>query len=686
MNKRTPLGHGFTRRARLRHLTPSRPRWRRWASILLLTALARSPVPAQELPDIAWLDLAELGQIKVTTVSKRAEPAWDVAAALTVLTHSDVRQAGVRTLGDALRLVPGVSAAQINARDWMIGTRGFDQQFANKLLVMIDGRSIYTPLFGGVLWDSADIVLQDLEQIEVIRGPGAAVWGSNAVNGVINIVTKPATDTLGTLLEARWGTVETSGLVRLGEPIDHGAFRIYARYRDFAATRQPDGTAVADAWTKHQLGFRWDRDLADSAHLTVQGDYFSSDGQFPAAGVDLSAPGYTYVDNHTGVRLRGGNLLARWNNLDTAGAGMTLQAIVDSTERKFAVLCEERDTIDLDFQHTQIRDDRILVWGAGFRWSRDALINGPSISLTPPRSTSRRFSTFGQWQQPLGDGDDIDLIIGGRLEDLNYTGWEFQPNLRLAWRPNDRSTLWAAVSQAVRSPTRLETALGFDATVLPGMPAGVIHWNGRPDVASEKLTAFEAGWRVRPAPNLSLDLNVFAHHYDDLIDILPVAGAAPRPGPSPDLVLLDWEYANTLRGTSYGAELAATWQPHPHLRWRLGLTATRVEQSGAPGGLNEPYFEGSTPEQAGFLHLTYAPIADLELFLAGRWVGARPGVTVPAYATLDANLRWDLRPDLSIALRGENLADAAHPEFREGLSNQLFEIRRSVFLTLTWQR
>jgi iron complex outermembrane receptor protein len=661
-----------------------------WASLAVgvVSATAQPPgggaLPAPDLED--------LGRINVFIASKRAEPAWSVGAALALVTSEDIRLSGVRTLGDALRLAPGLSVAQVDARDWMIGARGFDQQFANKLLVMADGRTIYTPLFGGVMWDAQDVVLEDLAQIEVVRGPGATLWGANAVNGVINLVTKPASETLGNFASVIAGGAERSGTVRLGAAAGGGwAYRVYARAARYGATRTAGGADAGDAWVRRQAGFRADRAAIGAPRLTLQGDVNASSGNFVAEGAEFAPPQFAFVDSAMGVRTSGANLLGRWADTRADGSGARVQAFVDTTWRSQAVIAERRDTADLDFQRTDTAGRHTWSWGAGYRVSRDRTTGRHGLSFTPAAFTAKLFSAFAQDQIALVR-DRLDLVAGTKIEHNDFAGFEVQPGVRLVWRPAETSVIWAAVSRAVRSPTRTETGVRFDAAAFPagalgaGSPPTVIRWSGEPGVRSEALIAYEAGGRVRPTPATSVDVTVFVHDYGHLIDIGPAQAPSSQLLGATFFLLSPWTYRNSLRGASFGAEASLVWQPAPAHRWSAGYTFTRVEQSGAPGGVNEAYFEGSTPENAAFVRarFTLAPAFAFEATV--RTASSRSGVGVPSATVLDARVAWCVRPDFELELRGENLADPAHAEFREGLSNRIFQIRRSVLLRATLRR
>ena len=380
-------------------------RGRRSAAAVFFGAVLLAAQPASP-PDSGWMSLEQLGQIKVIIASKRAEPAWNVGAALAVVTGDDVRFAGARTLGDALRLAPGLNVAQVDARDWMVGARGFDQQYANKLLVMIDGRTVYTPLFGGVFWDAQDVVLEDLAQIEVVRGPGATLWGANAVNGVISIATKSAADTPGTFASSTVGTTERSGTLRYGAiAADGWAYRVYARASRFAASRTATGADAGDAWSRQQAGFRADRTAPGGTQLTVQGDACVSPGNFVAEGAEFAPPRFAFTDAAKGIATSSANLLARWAKTHGDGSGTRVQAFADTTWRSQAVLAERRSTADLDLQRTQTAGPHAWAWGAAtasVRIAPPAAMGSPSRRPVSRRNCSTRLRRIRSRLSPTG--------------------------------------------------------------------------------------------------------------------------------------------------------------------------------------------------------------------------------------------------------------------------------------------
>ncbi len=635
--------------------------------------------------------LEELARIPVITVSKRPEPAWKTAAALSVVTAEDIRRSGARSLGAVLRLAPGLSVAQVTARDWMVGARGFDQQFANKLLVLLDGRSIYTTWFGGVFWDEHTLLLEDLAQVEVVRGPGAAVWGANAVNGVINLVTKPAAETQGVLLTATTGTTETSGAVRYGATLAGGwAYRVHAHAFRHGATRTATGADAGDGWSGGRAGFRIDRAGESLARLTLSGEAYQSRGDFVREGVRFAPPVFTFLDRDSGVRLSGGHVLARWDAQDQRGLGLAVQASADTSWRLQSAFELEQQAYELSFQHAGERGPHLWSWGAGVRATRDQSKERNGLAFVPPDDSTRTLSVHVQDQISFLD-DRLQAIVGARFEDSDYVDRELQPNVRAVWQASETAVLWAAVSRAVRSPTRTETGLRFDAGVLPpgalgpnSLPA-IVRWAGRPDHRREVLTAYEVGVRFRPSERTHFEVSAYVHDYRDLTDIGPVGIPVVATSAGVFYSLANWTYRNSLEGTSRGAEAVFTFQPDARQRWQVGATNTHLSLKGPADGTDLAYFSGSTPDYDAFLRGTYALSPSWELTGSVRAVGARPSLGVPAYVSPDVRLAWRPRAGWEVELLAENLADPVHPEFREGLGNLVYQVRRGVFVRATWR-
>jgi iron complex outermembrane receptor protein len=599
------------------------------------------------------LSIEELMQIDVTSVSRRSERLSQAAAAVTVITQEEIRRSGATSLPEVLRLAPSLEVARATQGSWAISARGFNTTTADKLLVLLDGRSIYTPLFSGVFWDVQDTLLEDVERIEIIRGPGATLWGANAVNGIINIITKKAADTQGGLLTAAGGSEErASGALRYGGALGkEGHYRVYGKSFDRGSLAFADGTDARDPMRMEQGGFRteWRTSAADG--FTLQGDAYT--GQL----------GQAIRDD---TDLNGGNLLGRWSHQPAAGSDLEVQVYWDRTHRRIPDLFEEhRDTVDLDLQHhVRLGGRHDVVWGGGYRHTQDRVGNSAVVAFLPDRRSQDLFSLFAQ-DEILLLADRLHLTAGTKLEHNESTGLEVQPTLRLAWTPNDHHTVWGAVSRAVRTPTRLDEDIRFFA-------GRRVILSGSRDFDSEKVIAWELGYRVQPRSDLSVDAATFYNVYDDL--------RSQELKPGGPVVL-----ANKLNAETWGIELRSNLQLRPwwrllggyvyfdeHLRFDPGST----DRSGGVG-------EGNDPHNRFSLRSLMDLPGGLELDAWLRWVDRLPSPRVPAYTTLDLHLGWHASRSLELSLVGQNLLDAGHAEFGPaGPSRE--EVERGWYGKVTW--
>ncbi|NDY41838.1 TonB-dependent receptor, partial [Dissulfurirhabdus thermomarina] len=468
--------------------------------------------------DLTAISLEDLLHAEVISAARSPRPLPDTPAAVFVLTRDDILRSGAETLPEALRAVPGLQVARIDANKWAVSARGFNGRFANKLLVLVDGRTVYTPLFSGVYWEVQDIPLDDIDRVEVVRGPGAALWGGNAVNGVINIITRRASETPGTRIALRSGT-ETSGLdMRQGGALGPTAeWRLSARYSDTGEGVNRQGDPAFDGWTILQLGGRLDWHPARAGEVTLQGDVYGGEaGQ--TYRVAVPPPAFIRLQDDQ-VSLSGGNILCRWRTGREDGPGTVLQAYFDRIERHDLLTGERRHTLDIDFQHRSFAGARHdVVWGLGYRYTRDRLDDSAVVSFDPDAEDDNLLSGFIQDRITLLP-DRLFLVLGAKVERNDVTDFEFQPNARILWRPEPRAALWAAVSRAARTPSRAERTVRYDSAWLPagalgpGTPPALVALVGNPDYDSERLTAWEAGARYAPAPMLALDAAVFLNRY-----------------------------------------------------------------------------------------------------------------------------------------------------------------------------
>jgi iron complex outermembrane recepter protein len=633
------------------------------ASLILLAVLT-APLHGQQtepevLPsDLKKLSIEDLMEIDVTSVSRRNERMSRAAAAVTVITNEDIRRSGVTTLAEALRLINSVHVAQADGRTWAITTRGFNLTTANKLLVLIDGRSVYTPLFSGVFWDVQQTFLEDVERIEVIRGPGATLWGANAVNGVINIITRSSRITQGGVAQLGAGEGErVFGGGRHGGKLGERTFyRVYGTYLNRESLAFPNGSDARDPLRIGQSGFRVDGDLSSRDSFTLQGDAYR--------GISSEAI-------RTDTQLDGGNLLGRWTRSLGEDSSLELQVYWDRTHRDIPQSFEEhQDILDLDFQHQlPVGDRHLLVWGLGYRHIWDDVENSPGVVWVPEDRNQGLASAFAQDEIQLIE-DRLRLTVGTKLEVTESTGLEVQPSVRMAWTPDDRRTLWGAVSRAVRTPTRLDEDLRFVD------PNGNIFVFGNPDFEAEELLAYEAGYRVQPGLALVLDLAAFYNVYDDLRSQEAVVPGQRFP------IRLD----NKLEAEAWGLELRANYEAAPW--WRLHGAYTWFDKdltldpdsTDPTGGVPE----GNDPEHRFLLRSSFDLPRGVQMDAWLRYVDELPDPRVPSYTEMDLRVGWAPRPRLDLSLIGRNLLHDQHPEFGAPTPTRK-EVERSLYGRVTWR-
>lgn len=655
--------------------------------MLALVAVTFNSVKARA-GDLADLPIETLMQLEVTTVSKKAVSLAETPAAVTVVTHDDIIRSGAMNIPEAVRLVPGLEVAQVDASQWAISARGFNDVFANKLLVLQDGRSIYTPLFSGVFWDIQGTMMDDIDRIEVIRGPGATMWGANAVDGVINIITRSAKDTQGVLLTLGGGTEERAFAgVRYGGKISENAFfRVYGMYGNHDDSTLVAGNDANDSWQQGRWGFRTDWDISDQNQLTLQGD--AAIGEFEQAiGVfDPAATNLTRIVRGND-RVNAGNILGRWTHTFSADSDLQVQAYYDRTERNSVIFDEKRDTFDIDFQYrVGIGNRNDIVWGAGYRVTSDKVGNSSTISLNPESRTVNLFSAFVQDEIALVP-DKLSLMIGSKIEHNDYTGIEFQPSGRAHWTPLENQTFWASISRAVRSPSRVEDDVTLNQVLppgglFPGSPAAVTTTYGNRDFLSEELLAYELGYRVQARKNLSLDVALFYNDYDHLRSIEP--GPSPTQPAAPGSIPL--HIANDLFGETYGGEAAVVFQVTP--RWRIepgfSLIEMQLHKRASSQDNSSEKDEGKSPEQQWSLRSSMELPHAVSLDCMLRYVDSLPGLDLGSYWGLDLRVAWRPTRWMELSVVGQNLIENRHQEFSPSfISTQRTEVPRGFYGKVT---
>ncbi len=658
--------------------------------LLVFISLA-SAARAQKRPgDLAGMSIEELMQVQVTSASKKQEKLSETAAAMYVITQEDIRRSGMTSIPELLRMVPGLEVAHLDANRWAISARGFNGRFANKMLVLIDGRTVYTPLFSGVHWDVQDTLLEDIERIEVIRGPGATLWGANAVNGVINIITKQAKDTQGALVTVGGGNQERGfGGVRYGGELPSGAYyRFFAKYFNRDAFADASGQPAADGWNILRGGFRTDWTLGGRDSLTVQGDFYNGGaGETSVALVSLSPPQKGQLNGRTG--LLGGSALARWNHAFSSRSDTTLQLYYDRADRTDPHLSEVIHTVDLDFDHHFAPCDRHdIVWGFGYRFTTDQTAGSLSISFNPSSLGVSLYTGFVQDEITLLR-DRFRLTLGTKLEHNAYNGFEAQPNLRLLWTATPRHALWAAISRAVRTPARSDVGLRRNTAAFPGRDGllNLVSSLGNPNLKSDELLAYELGYRAQLSKRLSLDVATFYNRYDRLRTTEP---GAPffETSPAPPHLLLPQVFDNKLHGETHGVELTSNWRV-TH-RWTLsgGYSLLRTHLHFDPSSQDissVAKVEGTSPRQQAQFRSRFDLPEGLELDTSVYFVGQLAAQQIPSYTRLDMRIGWRPAERLELSVASQNMLDHQHAEFSPGSGLSPIQITRSVFGKLTWR-
>lgn len=665
-------------------------------ALLLTLTVAGQKTQAQTIAsdqepgkNLKQLSLEQLGNVEVTTVSKDPQQVQKTPAAIFVITQEDIRRSGVTSIPQALRLAPGVEVAQIDGNHWSVSIRGFAGQFSKSLLVLVDGRSVYTPLFEGVYWDLPHVMLEDVERIEVVRGPGGTIWGSNAVNGVINIITRSANNTQGTLATLGAGSVDqgTGGVRYGGSAGKDFNYRIYGMGAIRGQEFHPDGD-LFDRWRMGQMGFRIDWKSGQKDTFTVQGDTYRGESGERAFIASFSPPAEIQKDGKGYVS--GGNLLARWQHTTGEGSDIQIQAYFDRTNRQDFELGETRDTFDIDFvQHARLHDGQGLTWGLGARVSPSNFIQtSAGVNFLPNKQTDSIYSGFVQYELPIVH-DKLTLTAGTKLEHNNFSGFEYQPSARLLWTPTSRQTFWTAVTRAVRTPSRLDQDVEF-AILVQATPPPPIYFEilGDPTLKTEQLIGYEAGYRTQINNNVFVDFTAFYNTYNDLQGYGPPFPAlAATPPPAHLFFVLP--YANVIEGSTVGTEIAPNWKIthwwqvrgsysflHMHLKDKPGFTDV--------GNLLSSYLGSSPSSLVGFQSLFNLP-KHFELDAMYRYSSALPAQGVGAYSSADVRMGWRGGEGLDFSVIGQNLLQPSHNEFG-GDPGPLVGIKRSVYGKITWRR
>ncbi|MBL0319269.1 MAG: TonB-dependent receptor [Alphaproteobacteria bacterium] len=628
--------------------------------------------------------LEELVQTEVTSVSKTPENPFQSAAAVYVLTRDDIERSGATTIPEALRLVPGLEVARSSSNQWSITARGFNGGFSNKLLVMIDGRTVYTPLFSGVYWGVQDTLLQDIKQIEVVLGPGGTLWGANAVNGVINIITEEAVNTQSKIISVKYG-IEEQGTVegRYGGRINDNLFyRVYAKHADRNDLRSLNNDPAHDEWDMSKSGFRADYTPSESDNFTYQGDIYYSNQD-----LDLFLPNLPSKDRQMEtLAASGGNFLTKWEHTQDSGATSTLQAYYDRTRFDYSQLDQTINTLDIDWQYNQTYSERHqIVWGLGYRLIFDNLRGSQNINFNPKSDYFNIFSTFLQDKITLKE--NLFFTLGSKFEHNDFSGFEIEPTARVSWLPTHNQTLWAAISRAVRTPSRAEASINLTADTFGGF--AYVNQHGSNQFDSESMLAYEVGYRVKPSNDTSLNASIFYDDYSHLRSAeIGTPTAEPRGLTIPIIPL------NLGFGEAYGFELSGDWHISP--RWKLtsGYTFLELTLHTKAGSTDSELQkdENRSPQNQFNLRSQLNLPHDIQWDVMGYYVGSIKAtdnngvlVDIPSYFRLDTRLGWRFSPNLSFDLVGQNLLDSRHPEFSGALFSVSEQVERSAYGKVTFK-
>ncbi|MFW5443711.1 MAG: TonB-dependent receptor plug domain-containing protein [Methylococcaceae bacterium] len=650
--------------------------------------LASFSIAYSDQNELLELSVEDLLNVEVISVAKKAKSLNDSPAAIYVITQDDIKRIGATSIPEALRLAPGIDVARIDANKWAVSARGFNGRFANKLLVLIDGRNSYTRAFAGVYWENQDVMLEDVERIEVIRGPGATLWGANAVNGVINIISKHSSDTQGGLLVAGGGTeLQGFGAFRYGTELNSDTTaRAYIKGFKQGENTHQTGEKSGDAWDKVQGGFKVDSLLTTQDNLTIQGDVYRSILKQNTTYPQITFPYQTNINES--IDTFGGNLLVRQQHTFSSTSDYSLQVFYDFYDRDETFIKESRHVVDIDFQHRfTFFDWNDLVWGAGYRYEHDDFLITNISNVSPSSKNDQLFSVFIQDEITLID-DTLWLTVGSKFEHNDYSGFEAQPTARLMWALHHQHRIWGAVSRAVRTPSRLEFDMDALQAVVPPSPpvpaATLVTLQGNSKFDSEEVISYEVGYRTTFIENVSIDFTAFYNDYRNLISgengsFVPPTLTSPA--------MIPFYIENNNSAHTYGFEIATVWQMLDWWRWDANYSLLKTD-------FDRPEAEdtiGSSPQQHLSIRSAISPWKNINLDILFRYVDTNIakssfGTTViNDYVSMDIRLAWQPANDIELSLVGQNLLSEKHLEYRQEILTTPTEIDRGMYGKLTWQ-
>ncbi len=657
---------------------------------VIILSLCAAGMAIAQTNDLGQASLEDLMNMEVTSVSRKEQPLSKAPSAIYVITQSDIRHSGATNIPDLLRMVPGVDVAQINANTWAISIRGFNYRYSGKVLVLIDGRTVYSPSFSGVYWDQQNLPLEDIDRIEVIRGPGGTVWGANAMNGVINIITKAAADTKGGLISAVAGSYEDQGLLQYGGSLGAGDdYRVYSRYSMNGNSPSAPSSPAVDDGHSSQAGFRSDWNLSSADKLTVQGDLMgNSEGQTLTTLFWNSLPNLYTVDNQ--VTVAAGDLLGRWTHTFANGSEATLQLYYDHI-RRFDQALNIENTGDAEFEyhfHAGARND--VVTGIDYRISDQVYIDGYEVALGDGYRTDELFSGFLQDEVRLTNS--LSAVAGVKIEHNSYTGFENEPGVQLVWSPTPRQTFWASVEKAIEQPSWLYAQGQLDVSSVPleGGGFGLVHLSGNPDLASQRMLNYEIGYRARVSDRLTFDASVFYSHYDNLLTLEPQTAYFAQT-PAPAHLVIPSLYENWGEADDHGIEFDARWRVTRWWSLAPGFSYLHMRLALDPGSQDTSFFAtaGDSPKFQWQLRSEIRLPHRLEWDSAAYYVdslidGSTGAGTVPAYTRVDTRLGRPFGEHAEVSLTGQNLLSAHHLEFLDGLQVTPMDVGRAVVARISW--
>lgn len=626
------------------------------------------------------MSLEELSQLEVTSVTRNKSKAEKSPAAVFVISRLDIERSSATSVPELLRMVPGLQVAKINSSTWAITARGFNGGFSNKLLVLIDGRSVYDPVFSGVNWDQIDLVFQDIERIEVIRGPGATVWGANAVNGVINIITKNSSESQGSHVSVGAGSEDSSIIsARQGGKIGENGFgRIYVKTTERDNSKLLNGTDSYDSWRTAQTGFRLDQSITDKDKL-----FFSGDLQVGRENGDTNVPileePYNSDAKVNGI-INSRNILGRWSHEYSEDSNLFIQAYYNQLERDVVLAHEKADSYDLEVQQSlKVGRYQVLTAGVGYRLVNTKVVK-PNISELPNDSfipSTRNYDITNLYLQ-----DEIELIpskvkatLGTKFEYRNYTGLQVQPGIRLSYLPTEKQLLWASIAKAVRTPSQVERDVNFpyQAQQGEGGLTNLLAFQGNHDIDSENLIAYEVGYRSSPVRNFTFDISTFINSYSGVIDVAQQDAIATQADDGVPFVYVPLQFQNKERKQIFGTEVSGNWEVLSW--WRL---------SGWYSYLDADIIDGSNqtnPYHQIMFRSLMTVLDDFEIDPTYRYVDSLRESNTPAYSEVDFRLGYRYSKDLVLSLIGKNLLDPSHREFApEELRRPITQNERAIFI------